>query len=191
MVSQVAALSSRSTRLCSPSTHLGSSKKHPMFSYTVLLMLPWHAAQPSGRPITGGPSVFGGVGASESHTLREARMCFSHTSLNSAPVASSMLSLLQFYCYQQGWHFQFSTNRLMQTEICLASLTHMFRLMFECLIWGCLRLTGLCLTDVCSNVQGDSQTSICITIEPGLLLKGDILVRMNLRKHVKSLIHFI
>lgn len=29
-----------------------------------------------------------------------------------------------------------------------------------------------------SNVQGDSQTSICITIEPGLLLKGDILVRM-------------
>lgn len=32
----------------------------------------------------------------------------------------------------------------------------------------------LCL---CSNVQGDSQTSICITIEPGLLLKGDILVR--------------
>ena len=30
----------------------------------------------------------------------------------------------------------------------------------------------------CSNVQGDSQTSICITIEPGLLLKGDILVRM-------------
>lgn len=28
-----------------------------------------------------------------------------------------------------------------------------------------------------SNVQGDSQTSICITIEPGLLLKGDILVR--------------
>lgn len=31
-----------------------------------------------------------------------------------------------------------------------------------------------------SNVQGDSQTSICITIEPGLLLKGDILVR-NLR----------
>lgn len=31
----------------------------------------------------------------------------------------------------------------------------------------------------CSNVQGDSQTSICITIEPGLLLKGDILVRNN------------
>lgn len=30
----------------------------------------------------------------------------------------------------------------------------------------------------CSNVQGDSQTSICITIEPGLLLKGDILVRI-------------
>lgn len=28
-----------------------------------------------------------------------------------------------------------------------------------------------------SNVQGDSQTGICITIEPGLLLKGDILVR--------------
>ncbi len=28
-----------------------------------------------------------------------------------------------------------------------------------------------------SNVQGDSHTSICITIEPGLLLKGDILVR--------------
>lgn len=34
----------------------------------------------------------------------------------------------------------------------------------------------------CSNVQGDSQTSICITIEPGLLLKGDILVRMA-QKH--------
>lgn len=30
---------------------------------------------------------------------------------------------------------------------------------------------------LCSNVQGDSQTGICITIEPGLLLKGDILVR--------------
>lgn len=30
-----------------------------------------------------------------------------------------------------------------------------------------------------SNVQGDSQTSICITIEPGLLLKGDILVRVK------------
>lgn len=30
-----------------------------------------------------------------------------------------------------------------------------------------------------SNVQGDSNTSICITIEPGLLLKGDILVRAN------------
>lgn len=29
-----------------------------------------------------------------------------------------------------------------------------------------------------SNVQGDSNTSICITIEPGLLLKGDILVRL-------------
>lgn len=28
-----------------------------------------------------------------------------------------------------------------------------------------------------SNVQGDSNTSICITIEPGLLLKGDILVK--------------
>ncbi|KAM7380854.1 hypothetical protein PAMP_004125 [Pampus punctatissimus] len=28
-----------------------------------------------------------------------------------------------------------------------------------------------------SNVQGDSQTSICITIEPGLLLKGDILLK--------------
>ncbi|XP_053352608.1 tensin-1 isoform X2 [Clarias gariepinus] len=27
------------------------------------------------------------------------------------------------------------------------------------------------------NVQGDSQTSICITIEPGLLLKGDILLK--------------
>lgn len=30
-----------------------------------------------------------------------------------------------------------------------------------------------------SNVQGDSQTGICITIEPGLLLKGDILVRSS------------
>lgn len=29
-----------------------------------------------------------------------------------------------------------------------------------------------------SNVQGDCNTSICITIEPGLLLKGDILVRV-------------
>uniref|UniRef100_A0A8C1D879 Tensin 1 n=1 Tax=Cyprinus carpio carpio TaxID=630221 RepID=A0A8C1D879_CYPCA len=28
-----------------------------------------------------------------------------------------------------------------------------------------------------SNVQGDSHTSICITIEPGLLLKGDILLK--------------
>ncbi|CAB1329077.1 unnamed protein product, partial [Coregonus sp. 'balchen'] len=28
-----------------------------------------------------------------------------------------------------------------------------------------------------SNVQGDSQTSVCITIEPGLLLKGDILLK--------------
>ncbi|XP_064817631.1 tensin-1-like, partial [Oncorhynchus masou masou] len=27
------------------------------------------------------------------------------------------------------------------------------------------------------NVQGDSHTSICITIEPGLLLKGDILLK--------------
>nr|XP_023665686.1 tensin-like isoform X4 [Paramormyrops kingsleyae] len=27
------------------------------------------------------------------------------------------------------------------------------------------------------NVQGDSQTSICITIEPGLMLKGDILLK--------------
>lgn len=33
------------------------------------------------------------------------------------------------------------------------------------------------MSAVHSNVQGDSQTSICITIEPGLLLKGDILVR--------------
>ncbi|ETE67720.1 Tensin, partial [Ophiophagus hannah] len=30
---------------------------------------------------------------------------------------------------------------------------------------------------VYTNVQGDSQTSICITIEPGLLLKGDILLK--------------
>ena len=37
-----------------------------------------------------------------------------------------------------------------------------------------------CFVFFCSNVWGDSQTSICITIEPGLLLKGDILVR-NLR----------
>lgn len=35
-----------------------------------------------------------------------------------------------------------------------------------------LSLPPLCL----SNIPGDSQTSICITIEPGLLLKGDILV---------------
>ena len=35
---------------------------------------------------------------------------------------------------------------------------------------------SLCLPRSHSNVQGDSQTSICITIEPGLLLKGDILV---------------
>lgn len=45
---------------------------------------------------------------------------------------------------------------------------------------------ALCLTCnvflFCSNVQGDSQTSICITIEPGLLLKGDILVR-NVEGH--------
>lgn len=33
-----------------------------------------------------------------------------------------------------------------------------------------------------SNVQGDSNTSICITIEPGLLLKGDILVRFSPKK---------
>ncbi|KAB1278817.1 Tensin-1 [Camelus dromedarius] len=31
------------------------------------------------------------------------------------------------------------------------------------------------------NVQGDSQTSICITIEPGLLLKGDILGKTGLQ----------
>lgn len=35
-----------------------------------------------------------------------------------------------------------------------------------------------------SNVQGDSQTSICITIEPGLLLKGDILVRDNRQRTI-------
>lgn len=35
---------------------------------------------------------------------------------------------------------------------------------------------SLCSSFSHSNVQGDSQTSICITIEPGLLLKGDILV---------------
>lgn len=38
---------------------------------------------------------------------------------------------------------------------------------------------GLSCFLFCSNVQGDSQTSICITIEPGLLLKGDILVRKS------------
>ncbi|XP_066882940.1 tensin-1 isoform X7 [Kogia breviceps] len=32
------------------------------------------------------------------------------------------------------------------------------------------------------NVQGDSQTSICITIEPGLLLKGDILLKCYHKK---------
>lgn len=31
-----------------------------------------------------------------------------------------------------------------------------------------------------SNIPGDSQASICITIEPGLLLKGDILVSSTL-----------
>lgn len=35
------------------------------------------------------------------------------------------------------------------------------------------------VSPVCSNVQGDGQTSICITIEPGLLLKGDILVLLH------------
>lgn len=40
---------------------------------------------------------------------------------------------------------------------------------------------------LCSNVQGDSQTGICITIEPGLLLKGDILVRsLGLDLHAGS-----
>ncbi|XP_063790010.1 tensin-1 isoform X5 [Pseudophryne corroboree] len=33
------------------------------------------------------------------------------------------------------------------------------------------------------NVQGDSQTSICITIEPGLLLKGDILLKCYHKKY--------
>ncbi|NWQ80344.1 TENS protein, partial [Columbina picui] len=33
-----------------------------------------------------------------------------------------------------------------------------------------------------SNVQGDSQTGICITIEPGLLLKGDILLKCYHKK---------
>uniref|UniRef100_A0A669PE11 Tensin 1 n=1 Tax=Phasianus colchicus TaxID=9054 RepID=A0A669PE11_PHACC len=32
------------------------------------------------------------------------------------------------------------------------------------------------------NVQGDSQTGICITIEPGLLLKGDILLKCYHKK---------
>lgn len=43
-----------------------------------------------------------------------------------------------------------------------------------------------------SNVQGDSNTSICITIEPGLLLKGDILVRVLLgmfRRHFHQTCH--
>ncbi|NWW50966.1 TENS protein, partial [Pedionomus torquatus] len=35
---------------------------------------------------------------------------------------------------------------------------------------------------LCSNVQGDSQTGICITIEPGLLLKGDILLKCYHKK---------
>uniref|UniRef100_A0A3B4ANE2 Uncharacterized protein n=1 Tax=Periophthalmus magnuspinnatus TaxID=409849 RepID=A0A3B4ANE2_9GOBI len=35
------------------------------------------------------------------------------------------------------------------------------------------------------NVQGDSETSICITIEPGLLLKGDILLKCY-HKRVRS-----
>lgn len=46
---------------------------------------------------------------------------------------------------------------------------------------GCWTVQKVCylmyFNKLCSNVQGDSQTSICITIEPGLLLKGDILVR--------------
>lgn len=33
------------------------------------------------------------------------------------------------------------------------------------------------------NVQGDSQTNICITIEPGLLLKGDILLKCYHKKY--------
>ncbi|KAG9477578.1 hypothetical protein GDO78_002786 [Eleutherodactylus coqui] len=33
------------------------------------------------------------------------------------------------------------------------------------------------------NVQGDSHTSICITIEPGLLLKGDILLKCYHKKY--------
>uniref|UniRef100_A0A8C6KKG1 Tensin 1 n=1 Tax=Nothobranchius furzeri TaxID=105023 RepID=A0A8C6KKG1_NOTFU len=33
------------------------------------------------------------------------------------------------------------------------------------------------------NVQGDSNTSICITIEPGLLLKGDILLKCYHKRH--------
>ncbi|XP_069838420.1 tensin-1 isoform X2 [Dendropsophus ebraccatus] len=33
------------------------------------------------------------------------------------------------------------------------------------------------------NVQGDSETSICITIEPGLLLKGDILLKCYHKKY--------
>ncbi|XP_023820696.1 tensin isoform X2 [Oryzias latipes] len=33
------------------------------------------------------------------------------------------------------------------------------------------------------NVQGDSNTSICITIEPGLLLKGDILLKCYHKKY--------
>ncbi|XP_038616059.1 tensin-1 isoform X2 [Tachyglossus aculeatus] len=33
------------------------------------------------------------------------------------------------------------------------------------------------------NVRGDSQTSICITIEPGLLLKGDILLKCYHKKY--------
>ncbi|XP_061648457.1 tensin-1 isoform X23 [Phyllopteryx taeniolatus] len=34
------------------------------------------------------------------------------------------------------------------------------------------------------NVQGDSQTSICITIEPGLLLKGDILLKCYHKRYL-------
>ncbi|KAM4731327.1 tensin-1 [Anableps anableps] len=36
------------------------------------------------------------------------------------------------------------------------------------------------------NVQGDSQTSICITIEPGLLLKGDILLKCYHKRYRSS-----
>ncbi len=108
------------------------------------------------------------------HTLRGAHMCFSHTSLNSAVASCSqtaavLLSVgmtLSVKCKYKVW------------QPCIEKCRLMFMFNVGFVVNDCV--------SVCSNVQGDSQTSICITIEPGLLLKGDILVRMNLTKPVKK-----